>query len=591
MENQDLTPMRAVPTRALSAGDRLRDPKGRSSAPSGLAELLAAAAVTAFLVPAYYAWRYPRDIAVTVPAVAGLSLALLGTVFGVLWLVFRLLERTGGGGEAGRFARFCLAWSLLAGFVFPLVHGGGMAEAHEMPTRWVNVFVVLALSLACALAFDAARPGVLVGASVLSALACLGAVSRATTGAGSDSEGLARLGTLSARENLIVLSFDGLPGHFVQELRDAGDPLLDELRDFTWFADAVSTSPATTASMVSELFGNRDFRAVASSEAQLLSRLDWSSLFFNGTDDDVRLYGSGAYEAASPGRHVRLPMSGAAGSRLLSTVSFLNVAVARVWSNQAARLVRGLAGRLSGAVGAATFYRGPSWKEPLLGDRQALDALTLSLGTGDAPLSVRLMHFAHTHYPPDFDARGVLRGTEPGWHESQRNPAALLDQTRFALSQAVRFLSGLRGLGLYDRSLVVIKSDHGEPPGFFDTAPWNLRIRDHPLWGYCRYRPLLLVKERGARRAKMRVDGRLVTLGDLARTLCNARAHPAKDCSAFPGLDLLSDAPPSTEEPWIFLDVVRDARSSHRFEDHETVRLDRRRGLLEQLREKGLVTD
>lgn len=560
-------------------------------AKGGVGELLLAAATTAFLVPGFFALRYPHELALDAAFVMGLSLVLFVAIASALWMIVSFLGWFDGGVVAGRFARFCLAWALLTGFVSPLIRSGGMTEADAAPTSWFNGAFSLVISLIFAWKVRSPGPGLLLTATALAPLVCLSAILNTTRGEGSTATGLARLGELSARDNVIVLSFDGIPGHLVQELIEARDPLIGEFRDFTWFADAVSTSPATTASMLSELFGNRDFRSVASTESQLLSKLDWSTLFFNGTDDDVRLYGVGAYEAANPERHVRLPRVSAPGSRFFSTVSFLNIAVARTGSNQAARLVRALAGRLDAAVGPATLYRGPSWKEPLLADRAALDALILSLRTGEAMHSIRLMHFVHTHYPPDLDRHGVLRGSEPGWQEKNRNPAALLDQTRFALSQASRFLEALRKLGIYDRTLVVIKSDHGEPPEFFDRAPWNLRIRGNPLWGYCRYRPLLLLKAKGVRAAKMRTDRRMVTLGDLAKTLCNARANPAKDCSAFPGLDLMSDSRPSGNDRWYFVEVVRNAESGFRFEDHETVRLDRTRGFLDQLLEKELVTD
>jgi hypothetical protein len=137
----------------------------------------------------------------------------------------------------------------------------------------------------------------------------------------------------------------------------------------------------------------------------------------------------------------------------------------------------------------------------------------------------------------------------------------------------------LREMNIYDNSLVVLKSDHGEPAFYFSEYPYNLTINGHPVWGYNRYIPLLMIKPRVRTAEKLDyVSGPFLTsLADLAKTLCAQTESKSTHCNQFHGIDLLGDVQLAVgDSEHLYLDVVRDPTSSIRYDDHITVQINRR---------------
>ena len=62
-----------------------------------------------------------------------------------------------------------------------------------------------------------------------------------------------------------MISLDGLQGHVVADLLADTPETAEEFRDFTLFENVISQSPATEASIVGELFGIRDYKALGDS--------------------------------------------------------------------------------------------------------------------------------------------------------------------------------------------------------------------------------------------------------------------------------------------------------------------------------------
>jgi hypothetical protein len=212
------------------------------------------------------------------------------------------------------------------------------------------------------------------------------------------------------------------------------------------------------------------------------------------------------------------------------------------------------------------------------------------LRVGRSRFALRQMHFLHSHFPVDFDSSCRMRSTDVDWPKTVQNDYGLKEETKCWLNQIRAFKDRIVQLGIYDSSAIVFKSDHGAPASYFSRPPGNLKVRGHPLWGYDRYRPLLMIKGLYARKPRIELDGSPVGLPDLARTTCLLAGFGEQRCHAFPGLDLMSNIK-STLSRDVYLEVARSPTSSHQFDDHITVRtrLDSSRSLRQSMSEASLT--
>ena len=218
---------------------------------------------------------------------------------------------------------------------------------------------------------------------------------------------------------------------------------------------------------------------------------------------------------------------------------------------------------------------GPDWDKLLVADIHKFDSYTRDLSISDKPLSYRYLHFTFTHYPVDFDEQCAYRSDDRRWFYANQNEPGLKNETRCALSKMGKFLQALRNLEIYDQSLVVFKSDHGHPTKYFADEPYNLEINKHKLWGYSRYRPLLMIKPVRAVQDELVRRTDLVLLNDLAKTIClhGAGDESKFDCENFGGIDLLES---DNEDSGYFMYVVKTPASSYTFDSHFAVRIDSR---------------
>jgi hypothetical protein len=157
-----------------------------------------------------------------------------------------------------------------------------------------------------------------------------------------------------------------------------------------------------------------------------------------------------------------------------------------------------------------------------------------------------------------------------------QNIDGLKSETICAFTKLGEFLVKLKELGIYDDSMIVFKSDHGHPTNYFTEYPYNLEINKHKLWGYSRYRPLLMIKSAHTRRKKLYRQQDLALLGDLANTICrnSIEVDSISNCELFPGIDLVAADGGDSE---YFLYIVPTPASSFTFDAHVSIPIDTRR--------------
>lgn len=557
--------------------------------------LVFSVSIITYFIPAYFSYLYPEEFNIkpwfflrisTVIFLLFLSVSV-AVYFAFQALALKLFARI--------FASFCMIWVFVAGFVFPIVHSAGMVSPNSLPYNFTNLLIAFLVSGAlCYLLLTSKHKIWLLAATISAAGPILLYFSSELQSIPPDQNiGQVRnLSEISGQNNIIVLSFDGIPGNIVSEIIENSEEVAQELKDFTFFNNALANSPATEGSKFSELHGNVNIRKIGATISQAKEKMQHTGLFFDGSVDDVKTYGF-YYNKFNPVKSNRIEINKASlGDRSPSEVLFfVNIALARVGSRASVIIFQRILKRFVARFNVYSFYHGTAWKEPYLKDKYVFEKIKENLSVSTSNYSVRYMHFMHTHFPVDFDKHGNMRSTSKEWHDNNQNYLGLYNQTVFALKQATDFINKLKKLSVYDNSLLVIKSDHGEPAYYFDTPPHNLSINNHSSWGYNRYRPMLLIKGVGIKQQKINIDERIVSLGDLAKTLCTARQYSNFNCNVFPGVDLLDHTSTRADNQPIFLEIVKDRNSSHRFETHKTIKLYQNENLLDILLLNHMITE
>jgi hypothetical protein len=506
--------------------------------------------------------------------------ALLGLCSGLLLLaLYRGLAAWWNSGIAIASLRFLFWWVLLAGFLLPVSVSAGMIDAQVVDTHlWHLVLTALIASGLTWLCRTEAKRYVLVFALVFSLFTVATSVftisqSGAWRPPVTATEDIHESMQLSTDQNVLVISLDGLQGHVVADLLRDNPETADLFRDFTLFENVISQSPATEASIVGELFGIRDYKALGSSLEDVIAELEQRGL----VSEIPLLRFEDAYQRGYLlGKGMQIPLNDLIFTA--DSVEFLKFALVRVATryvvdNRVSNYVFGKLIDLLSRGGSDDLARrlrdhsGPGWDKRYIAEIYEFDAFVRDLTVSDKRLSYRYLHFGFTHFPVDFDRHCSYRSDDPQWFSTNQNSVGLANETMCAFAKLSEFLLKLKELGIYDNSLVVFKSDHGHPTNYFAKYPYNLEINEHALWGYSRYRPTLMIKPAQTRQDKLKIQQDLALLGDLAKTICRYTndIDSRPNCEIFPGMDLLAAA---DDDTGYYLYVVPTATSSFTFDAH-----------------------
>ena len=231
-------------------------------------------------------------------------------------------------------------------------------------------------------------------------------------------------------------------------------------------------------------------------------------------------------------------------------------------------------------------HKGSSWDKNNISTINLFKTFVSDLSVEDKEFSIRYLHSLFTHYPVDFDEECRYKSDKQDWYGKAQTEDGIKDQNICAINLFLTFIDKLKSLGIYDNTLIVFKSDHGEPAPYFSKSPDNLRINGSKKWGYNRYRPTLMIKDYGVDNANVTYKSNLVLLNDLARTLCEKSNLDIK-CENYPGINLIEN---SSEDMPYYIYVPKDYKSTHRYKDHISVKIPSRKiSLLQAMKNSKLI--
>jgi len=487
----------------------------------------------------------------------GIFAAASSTVY---W-IFKLFKRRE---MAASLIRFLFCWVTLSGFLLPLTVNNGMFELLTSPIHKLNFALVSVFSIVLALLWGSKHwKTITVFMATFLVIAIVPTIPRALSLFEKQSGQTDQL-RLSTENNLLMIGMDGVPGHILAGLFQESPELESEFKDFTFYNNVSSTSPATDASLMGVMYGNHDFTKWSDPPP-----IDWRELFFNNADKYNFVTGFKFNRYNNAGTKLSAGRYGVAEQRNELFEMYRNVAV-RLFSKF---------GINSLDVMDEKYFpdRGGKFYATVKG----FDSVVASLRADSDRPTVMYMHFSFTHWPTSMDENCVHRKTDKEWMANNQNKDGIVAGAKCAIDKYTGLLAKLKSLDVYQNSTVVLYSDHGKPALYYPESPSNLKINDNRAFGFDRYQPFLMIKPASVEKEVIEYSDRIIILDDLAQTTCYLM-NSSRDCETMPGVNILddNDTPPDS----FFIHVAKNIDSRWFLLDHKAVQLSRKVPLEEAMR-------
>lgn len=560
-------------------------------------QLILLPSVLFLCIPAYFIKLNIRDVEnldATVTAIL-LAMALILTV--VLIAVIGLFKWLRSNFFVRLITEFLFFFVVITGFLFPVSISTGMLDASQYPIDLLNLAIAAGLAaLMCWISNGKHRNTLYIGLMIFIGLNTAISGFELYTKFAKSKERAVSLHQVSSGKNIFVLSLDGIPGSAAKMVLDADASLRNKFDGFTMFNKVASSSPATSASIATSLYGNRNYKSTSATEKEL-----WDSnpdgLLTNYLDANgytVSTYGVYNFSFHDADRTHEstyvLP---------ISLTELINFTIARTITSTFTLPGNSLDG-LESWVRNNVFNaeqehqlllqiensRAPDWKKDESPTVLDLNEYIEELHVGSSQPVAHFSHFTFSHFPVEFDRNCQFMGWDARWFALHQNRYGVLEETRCTLSKFALFLDKLKTLDIYENSLVVLKSDHGKPVSFNDPRSIeSAKIMGHSLWGIGRYAPFLAIKGFGPADTRLAEDTSPVLLDDLALTVCLSVLND-NQCTSYPGFDLLEEnlVIPDDAEATFF--IVQSPFSDFKFETHRAVTVKRHPDILENLYKK-----
>lgn len=555
------------------------------------------AALTAFIfVPIFMIGNNPEDYSylnINIFLKLGFYYTLiLGLIFSLISFILHLLKlyRT-----SYFISSYIFIWILLAGLIFPVAISTGMVNPVNNPTDKINFLIlIIIVPILSIINISSFNKYIKVFTSILLLTSIIPAtisIKNSSIFMKSSNDGT----SLSDKKNIIVISFDGMQGSITTDILRTNSEYSNKLKDFTVFTNAVSQSPSTTASIMGEVYGILDFKSKGTTNLTVDQALEdeglREKLLFNQIADSYH-YGYGKISE----NIIQLdnPMYQKYQATLLIKKIFL-YPVVRIWTNRGVKLFKykGILDKLTPSVDASILTKNlsksyvPDWAKDTMLSMPLYDDFVSKLSVKDKDFSIRFLHFTFTHFPVKYDQNCKDRTDDKIWYDDNQNEEGIKNQEICAIGKFIDFIRKIKELGIYDNSLIVFKSDHGQPTNYFSTYPNNLRINNTKEWGYSRYRPTLMIKDFGTKNPNIIFKSNLVILNDLAKTLCE-QSKVNIVCKDIIGVNLLGDSV-ENDVPY-YLYVPKNSNGTWNYDTHMSVKIQSRKiSLLEAMDKSGFI--
>ncbi len=338
------------------------------------------------------------------------------------------------------------------------------------------------------------------------------------------------------KQNLIILSFDGLTGIKMFEEINKNIELKDTIKDFIFYKNVTTAWPFTNSSINAEING------------KFIKNISNLKNFLNDENLDVSVYSSyknmvlnkkntlekGKYKNYSGSyklnKFMQTYFTGSTGRWATSIgTSFVDSIFYNKFYKKFINIVSfGNKDKINPFDKIYNEYFVDLFEYDLIFDEISFNE--------NIKNTVRAYHFTFSHWPVLVDENcnevNYLDAENSYQHESI--------VIKCVSKKIIKFINQLKKNNIYDNSMIIIKSDHGKPnyiqktysenifqifnkrlDKYYNQYPYNLKINDSFYWGYGRYKAFVMIKDRNMNNNNLEIRKRHIFLHDLSTTYCN----------------------------------------------------------------------
>jgi len=462
------------------------------------------------------------------------------------------------------FSYFILSWVSISGFLLPVSINTVMVSPIDNPIDFYNLAFVLVVSvLFSILGLTVFKKYINIFILILVVVPLVQSISAIyKSDIMFDDTFESRL--VSDKKNIFVISFDGMPGNIVNRILRSNETYSDELKDFVVFEQAVSQSGTTAVSLVGDIYGIKDYTSIIPDEISSLNAVkeklkkDFSSVRLSSHIKDSYQFGYSDFDIK--------PLKVDNRNKIPKTFSLFDYVIIRIYTNIGLTInnyifsdlpvLSYLAGEQSSINMSRKLqqHKGASWDVGHILTLNVFDNFVSNVSTSKKEISLRYFHFSFTHFPIDLDSECNYRSDDGTWYGNNQNEIGIENENTCAIKKLIGFIEKLKKLEIYNNSLIVFKSDHGKYAKYYSKPPNNLLFNNHPVVGYNRHRPTLMIKPFSSNKPKITYKSEVVVLPDIAKTLCE-ESKLNLECNRLNGVNLLSDSLENNIPYYIFLDI------------------------------------
>ena len=357
-------------------------------------------------------------------------------------------------------------------------------------------------------------------------------------------------------KNLIILSFDGISGHKMYEQITNDKKFYQSLKDFKFYKNTVSGAPHTWPSINIEINGklkkNTGNNILNNKNIDTLvygtygtALLDKSKEVLEGTVQDYSVAFKintffQNYIVGSVGRWAT-PIGTILAKDLIYTEMFKNI-------------IDLISINIHNKPNPYNFIQS-NWNVNLYEYDVIFDNVTYNENLNNV---VRAYHFIFSHWPVTVNEHcKEVKSLDDTINSSDQE----LILIKCVSKKIIKFLNNLKNNKIYNNSMIVLKSDHGKPncterthtkdnvtdffgerkcSKYYKEYPYTEKLNNNYYWGYGRYMPFIMVKDRNQTRSKIEISNKQVFLHDLSTTYCNF-FFKSSECNYFNKNNLAGD--------------------------------------------------
>jgi len=342
------------------------------------------------------------------------------------------------------------------------------------------------------------------------------------------------------KKNLIVLSLDGISGLKINEEIEKNLDFKNKLKDFKFYENVTSAWPATVNSLNAEL----------NSKVLKINKKNLDKNILNNKTRNTIVYGNYKHFINNKERVVIRGKYKDYGNsydinsffQLVTIATFTRWSTPLILSYFENTIVYSIYYKKILELISLDFNNKNNPYNQEINTRYMVHMNEFDLIFNDTLLdkdleeTIRMYHFSFSHWP--------LKLNE-NCKEVKSLKVTLYDQENIAIKCLIKkisyFLKVLQQKDIYNNSMIIIKSDHGKPNGYYNNFPHNLKINNARYWGLGRYKSFIMIKNANYVNDKIKTINNHVFLHDLAKTYCNFFNTHNYCNQKYIGNNLLSD--------------------------------------------------